>query len=74
MNPSAGITLVHDLNAEPRLPFHNESFDAVVCCVSVDYLTRPLEVFTDDRSRAPRRRTLPPGNRVPPVRTQRLGK
>ena len=45
--PSAGMTVVHDLNAESRLPFPNESFDAVVCCVSVDYLTRPIEVFTD---------------------------
>ena len=46
-NPSAAVTVVHDLNAEPRLPFPDESFDAVVCCVSVDYLTRPIEVFTD---------------------------
>jgi SAM-dependent methyltransferase len=46
-NPSAAVTVVHDLNAEPRLPFPDECFDAVVCCVSVDYLTRPIEVFTD---------------------------
>ncbi len=46
-NPSAEVTVVHDLNVEPRLPFPDESFDAVVCCVSVDYLTRPIEVFTD---------------------------
>jgi SAM-dependent methyltransferase len=46
-NSSAGVTVVHDLNAEPRLPFPDESFDAVVCCVSVDYLTRPIEVFAD---------------------------
>jgi SAM-dependent methyltransferase len=46
-NPSAEVAVVHDLNAEPRLPFPDESFDAVVCCVSVDYLTRPIEVFTD---------------------------
>jgi SAM-dependent methyltransferase len=46
-NPSAGVTVVHDLNAEPNLPFPDQSFDAVVCCVSVDYLTRPIEVFTD---------------------------
>jgi SAM-dependent methyltransferase len=46
-NPSAGVTVVHDVNAEPRLPFPDESFDAVVCCVSVDYLTRPIEVFAD---------------------------
>ena len=46
-NPSAGVRVVHDLNADPRLPFPDESFDAAVCCVSVDYLTRPIEVFTD---------------------------
>jgi SAM-dependent methyltransferase len=46
-NPSAAVRVVHDLNADPRLPFPNESFDAVVCCVSVDYLTRPVEVFAD---------------------------
>ena len=46
-NSSAGARVVHDLNAEPRLPFPDESFDAVVCCVSVDYLTRPIEVFAD---------------------------
>ena len=46
-NPLATVTVVHDLNAEPRLPFPDESFDAVVCCVSVDYLTSPIEVFAD---------------------------
>ena len=46
-NPSAEVTVIHDLNVEPRLPFPDESFDAVVCCVSVDYLTSPIEVFTD---------------------------
>jgi SAM-dependent methyltransferase len=46
-NPQATATIVHDLNAEPRLPFGDASFDAVVCCVSVDYLTRPVDVFTD---------------------------
>src|SRR5712692_9685554 len=46
-NPQAAATVVHDLNAEPRLPFDDASFDAAVCCVSVDYLTRPVEVFAD---------------------------
>ncbi|MDQ1511411.1 MAG: hypothetical protein QOG50_3255 [Actinomycetota bacterium] len=46
-NPQAAATVVHDLNADPRLPFENESFDAAVCCVSVDYLTRPVEVFAE---------------------------
>ena len=46
-NPHAAGAVVHDLNAEPRLPFADGSFDAVVCCVSVDYLVRPVEVFRD---------------------------
>jgi SAM-dependent methyltransferase len=46
-NPAAAVRVVHDLNANPRLPFDEGSFDAAVCCVSVDYLTRPVEVFRD---------------------------
>ena len=46
-NPSATATIVHDLNANPVMPFDDEAFDAVVCCVSVDYLLRPVEVFSE---------------------------
>jgi SAM-dependent methyltransferase len=46
-NPEADERVVHDLNARPCLPFEDDSFDAAVCCVSVDYLTEPLEVFAD---------------------------
>jgi SAM-dependent methyltransferase len=46
-NPQAAHTVVHELNAEPQLPFPDQSFDAAVCCVSVDYLVRPIEVFRD---------------------------
>jgi hypothetical protein len=46
-NPMADAVVVHDLNVEPRLPFVTGSFDAAVCCVSVDYLVKPLEVFAD---------------------------
>ena len=46
-NPQASTTVVHDLNRYPRLPFDDHSFDAAVCCVSVDYLTKPVEVFAD---------------------------
>jgi SAM-dependent methyltransferase len=38
---------VHDLNREPALPFAAESFDAALCSVSVEYLTRPWEVFAE---------------------------
>ena len=54
-NRQATTAVVHDLNAEPILPFEDSEFDAVVCCVSVDYLTRPVEVFRDVR------RVLKPG-------------
>jgi SAM-dependent methyltransferase len=46
-NEAASDWLVHDLNVDPNLPFDDASFDAVTCCVSVDYLTRPLEVFAE---------------------------
>jgi SAM-dependent methyltransferase len=46
-NEWADERVVHDLNAEPRLPFADACFDAVTCCVSVDYLVRPLEVFDE---------------------------
>ena len=46
-NDAASEWVVHDLNADPGLPFDDEVFDAVTCCVSVDYLTRPFEVFAE---------------------------
>jgi len=46
-NPQARSWVVHDLNADPLLPFGDDSFDHATCCVSVDYLTRPVEVFRD---------------------------
>jgi SAM-dependent methyltransferase len=46
-NPAASAIAVHDLNIDPHLPFADESFDHAVCCVSVDYLVRPVEVFAD---------------------------
>jgi SAM-dependent methyltransferase len=46
-NGAARAAVVHDLNAEPMLPFATASFDAAVCCASVDYLIRPIEVFRD---------------------------
>jgi SAM-dependent methyltransferase len=46
-NPQAAAWLVHDLNVDPELPFAAASFDGAACCVSVDYLVRPLEVFDE---------------------------
>ena len=39
--------VVQDLNLSPRLPFESDSFDAVVCTVSVEYLTNPLAIFQE---------------------------
>lgn len=46
-NPAAHEWLVHDLNEHPELPFDDAAFDAITCCVSIDYLVRPLEVFAE---------------------------
>jgi SAM-dependent methyltransferase len=48
-NPMATERVVHDLNADARLPFSDDAFDHAVCCVSVDYLVDPVAVFTDVR-------------------------
>lgn len=46
-NEHAHEAVLHDLNAQPELPLPDASFDYVTCCVSVDYLTRPIEVFDE---------------------------
>ena len=46
-NPQLDEVVVHDLNADPALPFDDGAFAAVVCCVSVQYLVRPLHTFTE---------------------------
>ena len=46
-NPRLTESVVQSLNDEPRLPFGDAEFDAAAICVSVQYLTRPLEVFRE---------------------------
>ncbi len=36
--------VVADLNTKPAFDFPDNTFDVVTNCVSVDYLTKPLEV------------------------------
>ena len=57
-NPMATSSVVHDLNVDPTLPFPDERFDAVTCCVSIDYLVRPIDVLRDAA------RVLRPGGRL----------
>lgn len=48
-NPQLAQAIVHDLNREPYLPLADDAFDAVLCAVSVQYLTHPVEVFREVR-------------------------
>ena len=44
-NPRLTRWFVRDLNRAPTLPLQDNAFDAVLCCVGVQYLQQPLEVF-----------------------------
>ena len=57
-NPRLGEHRVHDLNADPELPYGDAQFDRVTIAVSVQYLVRPVEAM---RSIA---RVLRPGGRL----------
>ena len=46
-NPQLTERTVHDLNADPALPYGDAEFDAVTIAVSVQYLTQPLEVLRE---------------------------
>jgi SAM-dependent methyltransferase len=57
-NPRLGRWFVQDLNRDPRLPERDAAFDAVLICVGVQYLQRPLAVLREVR------RVLEPGGLV----------
>jgi len=46
-NTSLSRYVIHDINKDPQLPFEDNTFDAVICTVSVDYMTQPVEVFRE---------------------------
>jgi SAM-dependent methyltransferase len=56
-NPRLSRWFVQDLNRETALPLADASLDAALCCVSVQYLQQPVEVFAEVR------RALKPGGR-----------
>jgi SAM-dependent methyltransferase len=58
--------LVHNLNKTPDLPFPDASFNAVMIVVSIQYLTRPFEVFEEIQ------RVLKPGGRCIVAMSHRL--
>ncbi len=44
-NPALHEVVVHDLNQNPELPFGENEFDGAIVTVSIQYMTRPLEIF-----------------------------
>ncbi|KAL9253004.1 hypothetical protein AKJ16_DCAP01802 [Drosera capensis] len=46
-NPVLTEYVVQDLNVKPLLQFEDRSFDVITNVVSVDYLTKPMEVFKE---------------------------
>jgi SAM-dependent methyltransferase len=46
-NPRLSEAVIHDINANPRLPFEAEAFDAVINTVSVDYMVKPFDIFAE---------------------------
>ena len=54
-NPRLDRWFVQNLNRDVVLPLNDQYFDAALCCVGVQYLQRPHEVFAEIR------RVLVPG-------------
>lgn len=46
-NKSLTEFILHDLNKNTTLPFSDNTFDAVINTISVDYMTKPIEVFQE---------------------------
>ena len=65
-NPQLDESVVHDLNASAALPFRDKAFDAVILTVSVQYLTRPEQVFSEVA------RVLRPGSRFHVIYSNRM--
>ena len=47
LNEKLDSYIVQNLNTNPELPFGEAEFDGVGICVSIDYLTRPVEVLRE---------------------------
>ncbi|VEU41367.1 unnamed protein product [Pseudo-nitzschia multistriata] len=66
-NPSLTEWIVQDLNQNPELSkYETESFDVVLCQLSIDYLTKPLQVLKEVG------RILKPGGQVHIIFSNRL--
>ncbi|WP_375402510.1 class I SAM-dependent methyltransferase [uncultured Sphingomonas sp.] len=55
-NPRLDRWFIQNLNADPVLPLPDDTLDAALCCVGVQYLQQPVAVFAEVR------RALRPGS------------
>ena len=46
-NPQLSSHIIQNLNTDQTLPYPDGTFSAVLCSVSIQYITKPLEVFTE---------------------------
>jgi SAM-dependent methyltransferase len=44
-NAQLSVSVIHDVNRGPELPFADATFDACVLSVSVQYVTKPIALF-----------------------------
>eukprot|EP00977_Amphora_coffeiformis_P010593 scaffold2500_cov176-Amphora_coffeaeformis.AAC.4 len=65
-NPSLTEWVVANLNDKPDIPFEEKSFDTVICQLSIDYLTKPVQVCREIG------RVLKPGGTVHILFSNRL--
>ena len=65
-NPQLDDAVVHDLNSSPALPLCDSAFDAAILTVSVQYITRPEQVFAEVA------RVLRPGARFHVIYSNRM--
>jgi len=46
-NPQLTRAIVHDVNADPRLPLGDGEFDGAMCAVSIQYVLHPRRLFRE---------------------------
>ncbi|MFO8031155.1 MAG: class I SAM-dependent methyltransferase [Desulfohalobiaceae bacterium] len=46
-NPRLNRHVIQDINLEPELPFDSNSFQALICSLSIEYATRPLSLMQE---------------------------
>lgn len=46
-NPILDKYIIQDINKNPKLPFEDQSFEIVINTVSIQYLTKPKEIFDE---------------------------